>query len=426
MERKEKRRKVVVSALGLAGLLVLSLFAIAGNLQPSAPPAPTMKTLDEVEPRIPIQSLSGDANAVHVIDQPGSYYFTGDVNVSATDMNGILVEVDDVTIDLMGYTLKGSGLGTGSGIYIMDGRSNVEIRSGTVRDFGRHGIHEGGYGKGHRVIGVRAVSNGINGVFLSGSGQLVKDCTALENDGYGIYAHAGSTVTGNTADNNGYIGISAGLGSTVIGNTAYDNNGSGISTGDCCTVTGNTARSNGQNGIYVYGGSTVTGNTAYENGGHGIDAGTGCTIIGNTARLNTGNGIDFDGLGTIADNTADRNSGYGISVTSGAVVARNSCAENTLDGIKAGDGNRIVGNDCVGNGNGGDGAGIHVQSQRNVIMDNTVLQNDRGIDVDAANNLIVKNSASTNGTEYSIVGGNKVGTTSTDPTTAGPWDNFDF
>jgi parallel beta-helix repeat protein len=108
------------------------------------------------------------------------------------------------------------------------------------------------------------------------------------------------------------------------------------------------------------------------------------------------------------------------------VVARNSCAENTLDGINAGDGNRIVGNNCVGNGNGGDGAGIHVTSQRNVIMDNTVLQNDRGIDVDAVNNLIVKNSASSNDIEYSIVGGNKVGATSADPTTAGPWANFDF
>ena len=398
-----------MSLLALAGLAVFSLFAVGGSLQPTAPPGPTMKTLDEVEPRIPISQ----ADIPLTISTHGSYYLTEDVTAAGT---AITVSVDDVTIDLGGFALIGPESGINSGIY-MNSRSNVEIRNGTVREF-RFGIYEvSSSGQDHRVIDVRAMSNTYHGIYLNGYGNLVKDCTASDNGDsaagivYGIYADNSCTVTGNTASNNGLsatgtvYGISAGTGSTVTGNTAYKNTGIGI---------------------YTSSGSTVTGNTAYENGSHGIYAGTGCTIIGNTARVNTGNGIDFDGLGTVADNTVDRNSGYGIRVNSGAVVARNSCDENTLDGINAGDGNRIVGNNCVGNGYGGDGAGIHVQSQRNVIMDNTVLQNDRGIDVDAANNLIVKNSASTNGTEYSIIGGNKVGATSADPTTAGPWDNFDF
>ena len=62
----------------------------------------------------------------------------------------------------------------------------------------------------------------------------------------------------------------------------------------------------------------------------------------------------------------------------------------------------------------------------NRIEGNHVTANDRGIDVDSSSNLIVKNSSKGNTTEYDIGGGNKVGTTSTDPTTAGPWDNFDF
>ncbi len=382
METKRKSAKVVVSLLALVGLAVFSLFAVGGSLEPSAPPGPTMKTLDEVEPRIPIQSLSGDANATYIIDQPGSYYLAGDVNNAAINKHAIVVEVNDVTIDLMGYQLKGPASPPHYGIWAL-AASNVEVRNGTVQDF-YFGIYADNNANKCRILNVRVIENKGEGIWLSGSGHLVKDCTAVGNHVTGIRIGPGSTVTGNTCN------------------------------------------SNGENGIYASSGSTVSGNTAYENAGHGIDAGTGCTIIGNTARINTGNGIDFEGLGTIADNTADRNSAYGISVNSGAVVARNSCAENTLDGIKAGDGNRIVGNDCVGNGNVGDGAGIHVQSQRNVIMDNTVLQNDRGIDVDAANNLIVKNSASTNGTEYDIAGGNKVGTISTNPTTAGPWDNFDF
>jgi len=51
METKQKKTKTAVSVLVLAGLVVFALTAIGGNLEPSAPPGPTMKTLDEVEPR---------------------------------------------------------------------------------------------------------------------------------------------------------------------------------------------------------------------------------------------------------------------------------------------------------------------------------------------------------------------------------------
>ena len=55
-----------------------------GDLDP--PPGPimsTMKNLVEIEPRVVLNSLAGDATATHVISQPGNYYQTGDIQCEA-------------------------------------------------------------------------------------------------------------------------------------------------------------------------------------------------------------------------------------------------------------------------------------------------------------------------------------------------------
>ncbi len=48
METKKAKTKVVAAVLALAALCVFSLFAVGGNLEPNAPPGPTMHTLDEI------------------------------------------------------------------------------------------------------------------------------------------------------------------------------------------------------------------------------------------------------------------------------------------------------------------------------------------------------------------------------------------
>ena len=187
METRQKRTKILVSLLALAGLVVVSTFTMAGDLEPPGAPGSTMKTLDEVEPRIPISQ----DNIPFLINGSGSYYLTEDINSTVT---AIIVEVNDVTIDLSGFTLDGPDSGTNYGIY-MSGRSNVEIRSGTVRDF-HYGIYDDaiGSGLGHRVIDVRSLSNGAHGIYLPSKNNLVKDCTVSDNgeeatggDVYGIY-----------------------------------------------------------------------------------------------------------------------------------------------------------------------------------------------------------------------------------------------
>jgi parallel beta-helix repeat protein len=283
--RKAKTRTVAMVVL--CGILVYALIATGGSLEPVAPPGPTMKTLDEVEPRIPISSLPC------TISTSGSYYLTGDLTATGT---GIIVNADNVTIDLMGYSLIGPDSGMNYGIYMI-GRNNVEVRNGTVRDFGWNGIgiYEASTtaGKGHRVIAVRAVSNGYRGIYLVGDGHLVKDCTAVGNGYYGIYVGTGCTVTGNTASNNQSYGITTYRGCTVTGNTTCYNQNYGIYGGIGCTVTGNTAYNNQGHGIFANPGCTVTGNTAYYNQYHGIALGGNNLVDQNTAYVNNQSGGSY-------------------------------------------------------------------------------------------------------------------------------------
>jgi hypothetical protein len=175
-----------------------------------------MKTLDEVEPRIPISSLP------FAISESGSYYLTGNLR---TRGNGITVTANDVTIDLMGYAITG---GNGNGIDIF-GCINVEIRNGTIRKFALQGIHENYVsGRGHRIIGIRVIENGGRGVELNGRGHLLKECTAVGNGKEGFYVSTGSVVCNNTATDNGDNGITCYQGNTVVNNAAYYNGDWGI------------------------------------------------------------------------------------------------------------------------------------------------------------------------------------------------------
>jgi parallel beta-helix repeat protein len=326
METRKKSIKVIVGLLALAGLVAFSLTVSGGSLELYAPAKPTKKVLDEVEPRTPILKIP------FTISTAGSYYLAGDLS---SDANGIIVEANNVTIDLAGFRIVGPGSGSNYGIY-MNGRRNVEIRNGTVQGFtGTYrqggGIYEAN-GTGHRVVGLRAVSNGP-GIVLGGSGHLIKDCSVVENMSYGIQVGKSSTVTGNTCYGNHNRGISAYGSCTVTGNTCCDNGNQGIlcDGGGNSTVTGNTCQRNWI-GIHVLDGSTVIGNTASNNEHSGIRVRMGCLVRNNTLRENNQYNIYVEHQGNTIEGNLLTNSTNGVYFDSGGnFYSDNRASGNTND-----------------------------------------------------------------------------------------------
>src|SRR5688572_4518206 len=81
----------------------VSAFA-QGTLNPPGTPAPTMKTLQQIEPRVPVTTAGTSADYEFIISQPGSYYLQGNLLVTRT--NGIRIAAEGVTLDLNGFEIR--------------------------------------------------------------------------------------------------------------------------------------------------------------------------------------------------------------------------------------------------------------------------------------------------------------------------------
>ena len=131
--------KFHIAALALALLSTLSsqpsTCLAQGSLTPPGAPAPTMKSLAQIEPRTPISS------APFTINVPGSYYVTTNLTVATGD--AITIATNGVTLDLSGFTISSTAARvTGTGILLNPNVQDISILNGFIRG----GVTNNGYG----------------------------------------------------------------------------------------------------------------------------------------------------------------------------------------------------------------------------------------------------------------------------------------
>lgn len=328
-----------------------------GSLTPPGAPAPTMKTLSQVEPRTPITNLP------FTITQGGSYYLV--TNLSTTG-DGIVISTNGVTVDLMGFTVSGDR-GTGDyGVWMSSGIKGVSVQNGSVGGF-EHGVYLS-YSSGCRLDGLRVWSNKTTGVYLNGmsapcNGNSIINCAVIGNDATGIEllgdpgVCSGNMILNCTITDNG---------DRALYLYRVDNN-----TVANCTITGNRG-----DGIYFAGGFAHCDGNSIQN----------CNIGGNT-----GDGIAFDGLNgqcngnTIADCTIVSNGSCGINLYANDGIASGQADGNVIRDctfsanadtaiyLYYADRNRVERNHCVGP-TGGTTYGVRSKSGAgNVVVQNTCM-----------------------------------------------------
>jgi len=335
-------RRMLLGVASVAGIAAVARAAQAGSLNPPAGPvAPTMKPLDQVEPRTPLQSLSGDNSSQYVINQPGSYYLTGNITGVAS-LNAIAVSAPHVTIDLNGFALLGT-IGSAYGIFGSNAADGLSVRNGAISGWSG-GILLATTSSQARIEFVN-VDHCSNGGIIIGQRGIISHCTASACGVVGLEAQNGSRVVqcvaaGGTGSGHG---ISVDYGSVVEGCTCTENAGCGfVMAGAGILVTGCKATFNSMDGVLMNGPynevvdtvttrNTLSGIHSTNSNGR-IDRCSMLQNIGNGAQVDTVNGNTL-----VLRCTAFGNNGGDYSIASGNRPAQVASWGSVAGGFAASD-----------------------------------------------------------------------------------------
>jgi parallel beta-helix repeat protein len=413
-------RRALLGAAGLIGAAAVAKLAQAGPLEPPAGPIiATGKTLNEVEPRTP---LDPDASFSTIfISAPGSYYLTksfeGQIRINSTN----------VTLDLNGFTVTSlSSISNQAAILVNIGQKNVMIRNGRVvmRSVASSGIDFQPQQAGCVIEDMQIVSelSGVQSVYgIRCDGPLVVRRVALQGTfGIAIGAFGGDisdcVVLASPASVNGIstFGAAAAVSRCTIQGVGQ---GAGIDAGPGSMVTDCLVRG-GRPGIAMSGRCRVVRCAVFDAAGNGVNAGSkstlsDCVIQGTTSidanspgrgvlatdrlRLercqianNAGSGVratSFDF--TAADCTFTENNGWGIDCIGPAQIERSHFANNTSGGITTDQLTRV--GQCHLDFNGPFGVRATATNGGGVdVVDCTITRNDVGVSLAGASGSMVR------------------------------------
>ena len=353
-----KMKKIIASGFALALLSTLnpqlSTAFAQGSLTPPGAPAPTMKSIDQIdaklEKRTPISSLP------ITITQPGAYYLTSSFDLG-TGQDGIFVSALNVTIDLNGFTIRSFDSGnTAVGIRIdpmLGYMANLTILNGHIvggvlfssgsyfgSGFG-YGIYCSGSPRNVRIVGV-TVSGCLNDVInIGNNATLVESCTVSTVGGNGIVANAVSRCTAYQCGMSGIWGysVSDSYGDSTIppfagihAHIANNSYGSGVGSG---FFAGAGLVADAANNCYGYnngspaGGLGVSAGTANNCYGYGDGAAAGLYA---TTALNCYGYAAGSASGIYVFDVASGCSGYSSSGTGLYAFIANVCHGSTSTG----------------------------------------------------------------------------------------------
>jgi hypothetical protein len=293
-------------------LILLPVAIPQGVLTPPGAPAPTMKTLDQVEARTPIVS------APLIIATSGSYYLTS--NLAVATGNAITIGVDNVTLDLNGFTISSiANPAAGTAIVFGSGRKNICVKNGNIRGattfsgsaFTAAGFLDGISNTSTSSANIRVSdlnihgmgSDGINLGFSSVATFVVERCNVTICAGRGIFAGAVRDCTVDTAGNTGIHGdvVTNCSGETV--NTALGAADGVLGDSNVENCRGISVSGNGVSGI------NVTNSRGSSTSGIGLTSINAFNCDGDSSSGSAG----LQGIGTASFCRGKRNGGDAIS-----------------------------------------------------------------------------------------------------------------
>jgi hypothetical protein len=250
-----------------------------GSLTPPGAPAPTFKTLSQVEPRYPISDYQTN------LTLPGSYYLTTNLFSGANQNDAINVRtnISNITIDLNGFSIicsNGNPAASPVGVRISNA-TNIVIRNGQFIGFDRairaeglfygivvdnihvHGCTRTGIeanatvGTAYQTITIRncvvedtdstseAVNVSADGITLLNCSALVQNCVIRDmvpaGTGVGSCIDA-ITCTNTFFDNNFFANTDIGIKTTGAGTRYYYRNNLAAGVATPFSVTGGVDR----------------------------------------------------------------------------------------------------------------------------------------------------------------------------------------